>query len=239
MRCFLPNRYNLMFPAVWVAYMLLELVLGHSILEWPNLLIVLFLYLTGCLIQFAGQGKYASPRGRHLLYAGIGLVAADQLAKLAVQMTLLENQVVHIIPPLVNLARVHNLSASWLAEKFQWQFLALPLLMAISILMLLAVVAIYRYYRGCKMQHSVWADAGTVLLAAGIASALLDQTLRGYTLDFINLPNLFTADIKDICLTLGIGAVLAETLRSPLPDVPFRDMPALVADIVRYNLGRR
>ncbi len=239
MRYILPNRYNLMFPAVWAAYMLLELVLGHSILEWPNLLIVLFFYFAGCLIQFAGRGKYASPQGRYLLYAGIGLVTADQLIKLAVQMTLLENQVVHILPRLVNLARVHNLSASWLAEKFQWQFLAMPLLMAISIFMLLAVIAIYRYYRGCKMQHSVWADAGTVLLAAGIASALLDQTLRGYTLDFINFPGLFTADIKDICLTLGIGAVMAEILRSPLPDVPFREMPSLIANIIYYNLGRR
>lgn len=239
MKHLLPTKFTLMFAAVWLAYMALELVLGNSVLHWPNLLVITFLYLGGCLLQWLGRGRYRSPKLMHLGYVAAGLVAADHLIKLTVHSRLAENQIVPVIPGLVNLGRVHNHSASWLAEKFHLEFLSLHLLTGLSIVMLVGAVAAYRYYRGRHQQQSVWADAGAMLLAAGIFSAMLDQLLRGYTVDFINLPGLFTADIKDICLTMGMGSILAETLRSPVPDVPLTKVPALLANIIRYNLGRR
>lgn len=238
MKYILPNKYTFMFAALWLGYMALELILGNSVLYWSNLLVLLFLYFCGCLIQWLGRGRYRSPRLYQLGLLAAALVTADQLIKLTVHSLLSENQVVPVVPGLVNIARVHNLSASWLAQKFQWNFFSLGLLMALSLLMLLAVVAVYRYYRGHHQQESIWADAGALLISAGVASALLDQSLRGYTVDFINLHGLFTADLKDICLTTGMGAILAETFRSPVPDVPLKKIPALLINIIRYNLGR-
>jgi hypothetical protein len=38
---------------------------------------------------------------------------------------------------------------------------------------------------------------------------------RGYILDFINLPEVVTADLKDIVISIGVAAFFAEALDNP------------------------
>jgi hypothetical protein len=41
------------------------------------------------------------------------------------------------------------------------------------------------------------------------------MSLRGHIVDFIHLPGLVTADLKDVFMTIGVAALFAEALDNP------------------------
>jgi hypothetical protein len=50
---------------------------------------------------------------------------------------------------------------------------------------------------------------------AGLSSALLDQSVRGFTIDFVEIPGFVVADLKDLYLWLASSAVFAEVIDNP------------------------
>jgi len=60
-----------------------------------------------------------------------------------------------------------------------------------------------------RKRMSLRLDVAFLTIVAG-GGALCDLALRGYILDFINLPGVVTADLKDIFTCVGLAALFAE-----------------------------
>lgn len=112
-----------------------------------------------------------------------------------------------------HLAHVRNMRGSWLVGVLDLDCVSIGMLIAQWIIVLPCFVLGLRYYAARK-RRSLWVDAALVFIVAGIGGALLDLSLRGYILDFINLPGLTTADLKDIFLYIGAAALFAEFLEN-------------------------
>ena len=215
-----PTRAKLAFLAEWALFLLLEIVIGA--LNRPGQALaaglpLVFFYICGCLLAWiAGRGMHLGSYAG-LLGAGMLLALLDQAAKLAVTQGLGPNANLVLIPRGLVIEQSLNLHASWAAGQFNLDFLSVALLSALSILLLLALAFGYRYYRANR-RPSRWADLAFLFLLGGVASALADQVLRGFTVDFIGLPGLVVADLKDIWLSLGIACLLAEALTAPPAD---------------------
>ncbi|MEJ2211520.1 MAG: hypothetical protein P8129_21135 [Anaerolineae bacterium] len=113
------------------------------------------------------------------------------------------------------------LAPTWFKAAFvaEWTAFDVPLLdiaalAAMVVPVLLLSILGYRYYVKTKL-GSVWADAAFVGQLAGLASWVCGVALRGYVLDYLQLPGVVTADLKDILLSVGAAAFVVEALDSP------------------------
>lgn len=229
-----PSKIKLAFVLPWLLYLGLELVLGRNIIMPVSGLTLLFLYLLGGCAEYMAElwGKLGNRNGL-LMAAGI-LAGLDQLFKLAVLNYLPLGSRIVLIPGSFHLQQALNMEAAWLPNKFGFP-VPMALLATAAILVILASLAVYNYYVGVHRQN-VYTDLALVLIFAGALSALGDQIMRGYTVDFIAFQGFFVADLKDIYLTLGLAGGIAEVLISPAGDPKFKELPGLIVKIFRYNL---
>ena len=102
----------------------------------------------------------------------------------------------------------------WLLSTLSARELGTVLLMIVVPLTLLFSVLCHRYYT-CTQGRSVWADVAFVGLFGGGMSWVCDMHFRGYVVDFIVLPGVLAADLKDIFVTIGAAAFCAEALDNP------------------------
>lgn len=128
----------------------------------------------------------------------LGIVAADQMAKLAV-LSLDLGETAPFLPPLVQLRRVHNYGAAWSSlSGARWLLIAATAIGMGALIWLL--VKIVRHPLG------VWSL--TMVIGGGIGN-LIDRAARGYVVDmfdlmFMNYPVFNVAD----CFVV-VGTVLA------------------------------
>jgi lipoprotein signal peptidase len=214
---FAPTPPKLVFLAEWVLFLALEGMIGalNRPAQFPGAgLPLVFFYLCGCACAWsAGRGQSLGSFGALLGVAAL-LALLDQAAKLAVLLGLGSGGQVVLIPGGLVIVQSLNLRASWFLDQFNLEFVSVALLSVLSILFLLLLAFGYRYYLANR-RSSRWSGLAFVFLFAGVASALGDQVLRGYTVDFIGLSGLVAADLKDIWLSLGIACLLAELLSAP------------------------
>jgi lipoprotein signal peptidase len=120
---------------------------------------------------------------------------------------------VPILPGWLHLSHVLNTHGSWLAGEFQPHSVAalVALQWGIVAAVLLFLVVGRRYYVRAQ-RRSLWTDAAFLAVVSADVSWARDIVLRGGILDFIGLPGLVTADLKDIFLTVGTVSFVAETL---------------------------
>ncbi len=78
----------------------------------------------------------------------------------------------------------------------------------------MGLILFYRFYVTAR-RKSLWADAAFLGLFSGYAGFLCDMNVRGYVLDYIRLPHIVAADIKDITLAIGLAAFFAEIMDNP------------------------
>jgi lipoprotein signal peptidase len=144
----------------------------------------------------------------------VGLTAADQLAKTLIVASIPYRASVPIIDSWLHLAHVRNVHGSWVLSILNAQGAATVLLMVVVPLTLLFSVLCHRYYT-CTQRKSVWADVAFVGLFAGCMSWVCDIYARGSVVDFVVLPGVLAADLKDIFVTIGAAAFCAEALDNP------------------------
>ncbi len=214
-----PTKLKVLFLAEWALLILFMLARGglngsHRIVvaSWP----FAFYYLVGCTLVALSRRVRPIPRGWPLLACGLGLVVLDQGAKALVGLNLHPGGSLPILGSWLRLVRVHNVHGSWLASVYD-----LPrggilgvLDWALTGFLLVSAVVGYRYYTATH-RRSFWAGVAFLGLFSALISWVLDMALRGYILDFIGLPGLFAADLKDIWGGVGAMAVIAEGLDNP------------------------
>ena len=93
----------------------------------------------------------------------------------------------------------------------------------------------YRYYTQTR-HASYWAAISFLFLFSGTLSALLDQVGRAFTVDFLSVYGFVVADPKDVYLSIGVAAILAEALvlQPHAQDLDPRGAQAEMLDFVRF-----
>lgn len=214
MRCLRPNRNKLIFLVEWLIFLAITGLQGGLGSRRQTLVAsspLLFFYLCASLLEWLSHKIKQVARGWWLLALALGLVLLDQTIKLLVTLFIPFRTAVPLIDGWLNLAHDCNFQGSWVLSQFNRPVGSLIPLGIMALLLLILSWFGYRYYI-VHQRASLWADAAFLGLFAGLASWLVEMPLRGHIVDFICLPDVVTADLKDIYLTIGIAAIFVETL---------------------------
>jgi lipoprotein signal peptidase len=212
-----PTATRLIFLVEWFLFILLALWQGK--LESGKQILVAsyplaFFYAIACAFALLSEQSQQLIRGWRLFALAVGLTAADQLAKALIVASIPYQASVPVIDGWLHLAHVRNAHGSWLLSTLSARELGTVLLMIVVPLTLLFSVLCHRYYT-CTQRRSVWADVAFVGLFGGGMSWVCDMHFRGYVVDFLVLPGVLAADLKDLFVTIGAAAFCAEALDNP------------------------
>jgi lipoprotein signal peptidase len=211
-RFFRPTVPKLIFTAEWVTYILLRATGGRPI-GLRQLLVALWpllpFYCLGCALAAWSHSADRVASGRGLALLVVVMVALDQVSKTVISVLLSPDATLPLVKGWLHLANVHNVAGSWLTTVW---FKPVLILAAMPVLPL-SVIG-YRYYVSSK-RKSLWADLAFLGVFAGYSSWLCDNYLRGYAVDFIQIPGFVTADFKDLFLSLSSVGVIIEVLDNP------------------------
>jgi lipoprotein signal peptidase len=214
-----PTRLKLAFLAEWVVFVLISVAQGklqtsHHILTavYPSIL----LYLAACALTAWSEHTQQLAQGWRLVGFAFVLTVLDQASKAMVIAFVPYQASIPIIDGWLHLAHEHNAQGSWVASVLNLQSGSIFHVMqwVLAVVFLFLSVLCHRYYT-TNSRHSLWADLAFLGLFAGLASWVCDMAFRGYIIDFINLPGLVTVDLKDVLVTISVGAILAEALDNP------------------------
>lgn len=205
---FRPTVHKMIFTVEWVAYILLRAIGGrltslHQLMVglWPLLLF----YCLGCALVAWSRRANRVTSGRGLALLVVVMVTLDQVSKTAISVFVPPNATLPLVKGWLHLA---NVTGSWLTPAW-----SKPVLVLVIILVVPLSVIVYRYYVSSK-RRSLWPDLVFLGIFAGYVTRLCDVSLRGYTLDFIQIPGLVTFDFGDLFLSLAICIVI-EVLDNP------------------------
>lgn len=214
-----PTRTRLVFLAEWTLFIAFSAARGR-LGTVPRVLVavytLVFYYLVGCSLAAWSRRDRHVATGWRLVAGGVALAGLDQAAKALVAAGVPLGASLPVVPGWLHLAHVHNTHGSWVASEFQLraagallpaQWIAAGLLLVLSFLG-------HRYYVGAH-RRSLWIDLAFLGVFSSQLSWMGDMALRGSTLDYIGLPGLVTADLKDILVGIGVAALFAETLEHP------------------------
>jgi lipoprotein signal peptidase len=212
-----PSLIKLFFLVEWVLLILYTLVWGDNSLQEVlagSILPLAFFYLVASILFSLSRHRQHIARGAHLHLLALALVFFDQLIKSIISLSIRYQDSLPIIKDWFHITNEHNLHGSWLLKTLDVRLSTNLILVLFILPFLLGMLVGYGYYTSCH-RRSVWADAAYLGLSSGLLSALCDLVLRGYTLDFLQIPGIVTADLKDVFITLGIAAFFAEAYANP------------------------
>ncbi|NLS79382.1 MAG: hypothetical protein GXY76_19195 [Chloroflexi bacterium] len=212
-----PTWTKAVFLVQWVFFILLTAIQGDlgTPGQWVAILWPLaFFYLAACGLVAWSQRTTQVARGWRLVALAAALAALDQGVKAALARWLPVGREIPLLPGLLHLSPTPNMHGTWLAGLLDLPFQTNLVLMVLVIPVLLGSHHYHRRYVETE-KPSLWVDIAYIGLAAGIASWLFEIATRGYILDYIGLPGVVAADLKDLCLAFGAASAVAETLGRP------------------------
>jgi lipoprotein signal peptidase len=220
-----PTAVKLVFLAQWAVFMLVMVARGQ-LKTWHQLLVVTYplavFYLLACAFALLSQRTRWLARGWRLLALAFSLTGVDQLAKALVVTSIPFQASVPLIAGWLHLAHLYNPHGSWVFSMLNWQGWGTGLLAIVVLFTLFCSILLHRYYITTR-RPSVWADLAFVGLFAGSTSWLWDMVVRGHIVDFVVLPGVVAADLKDLFVDLAAAAVCAELLDNPTISLRPRD----------------
>jgi lipoprotein signal peptidase len=214
-----PTGIKLVFLVEWAWFVVFSATRGRldtnhliGVAAWP----LVFFYLVGCTLVAWSRHARQVAGGWRLLAVGVALVGLDQAIKTLVTRFVPYGTSLPIVRHWLHLAHVHNTHGSWLASEFHVQSAGSLQLAQWGLAVTIPLLAIlgHRYYVTAH-RRSLWIDVAFLGVFSAGAGWICDMALRGRIVDFIGLPGLVTADLKDICGTIGAAALFAETLDYP------------------------
>ena len=132
-------------------------------------------------------------------FSFLGIVLIDQLVKYYVEMTMLPGESIPVASPFFHITFVLNPGAAFgIFRDQQWLFLVTAVFFVVGFL------AFYARPRrsGCLIHY------GSVALAAGAVSNLIDRIRIGHVVDFFDFRVWPVFNVADIAIVLGTAAVL-------------------------------
>ncbi len=234
---------SLVFLVEWSLYLILETLTGK--IQWSQhaasaLLPLGFFGLIGLLLSLANFWRRRDLSAGFLGAAAAGLLLLDQAAKTWINRQMAYPSDIPLFGGLITLSHARNYAGSWALQRLNLTNEITPLRIFVEAMLMVLVVAWFVYYlRGERGGY--WTDMAAIFFTAGVSSAVLDKLLRGFTLDFIGLPGLFVADLKDIYLFIGVAALLAELVSQPQTPlkISWPETRQSIARFLRYLGGGR
>lgn len=127
------------------------------------------------------------------------ILLIDQLVKYYVELTMLPGESIPIAAPFFHITFVLNPGAAFgIFRDQQWLFLATAIVFSVAFL-----VFYERLRRSGSLIHY-----GSVVLAAGAVSNLIDRIRLGHVVDFFDFRVWPVFNIADIAIVLGTATVL-------------------------------
>ena len=127
-------------------------------------------------------------------------MAADQAVKFLVVNTMSLGESEPLLPPLLQLTRVHNYGAAWSSfSGARWLLIALTAAGMCAIAWLLVKI----------VRHPLGQWSLAIILCGGIGN-LIDRVLNGVVVDYINVLFMHFAifNFADICVCVGVGLLM-------------------------------
>jgi lipoprotein signal peptidase len=207
-------------------------------LAWP----FLFFYFVACLLKRVSTSSEPVIQQRDAWVVIAVLVGVDHLFKFAFSHMIPLGGSVPVVANHLHLANVHNVHGSFWLAKLSASRLVAPVLV-ISVLSVALAPLLLRFY-SARHRKSFWSVLAYCCFMAGAASAAIDLGARGFTVDYLELPGLFVADLKDIYLNLFVSAFFVEVLSNPRISMRWlgwraelREFPCLATEIVKFAVG--
>lgn len=149
-----------------------------------------------------------NPALRYLLLLSLPLYIADQMTKWLVLQNIGTDEVIQVIPGVLNFVQVHNTGAAFGMLKDNNMFF---ILLATTALLVVAVLAWKGAFVGMPTRM------GAALLVSGILGNLTDRLLHGYVVDFLDviLPwygHWPSFNIADSCICIAAGLFVVDGL---------------------------
>lgn len=209
--------YSLVFAAAWAAYCLAAILPDESLYTPRSFLGLavgaVFLWATGFLVLVFARRRAASTRT--LVIVAAALVASDVIAKIFVSVFVFGGSGIQLVGDFLSIRFVPNHSNNVLLSLLDITIDSRAFHALSKVLLCGAAAALgVRYLKREGFDFSNngfrWAVA---LIAAGAVSSVLDSVFRGYVLDFISFAGIVSFDIKDLCITYGVGLLLVILLQ--------------------------
>lgn len=215
---FTPTWQKLIFLVEWIFFILITIFQG----KLTNLQMVLlagypllFFYLIACTFAALKRKLQMSTPLWKLLTIAMCLLVIDQGIKALVEVLVPYQSSLPIFTDWFHLAHERNVQGAWIISLFTT--LRIPIMSVLVKLLMVAFVLLaipsYQYYTA-TYRRSLWADIAFVGVVTGLASWISDMSFRGYIVDYIQLPRLVTADLKDIYALIGVAAFLVEAMEN-------------------------
>ena len=127
------------------------------------------------------------------------ILLMDQLVKYYVELTMLPGESIPVAPPFFHITFVLNPGAAFgIFRDQQWLFLVTALVFS---------AAFITFYERLRRSGSL-IHYGSVALAAGAVSNLIDRIRLGHVVDFFDFRIWPVFNIADIAIVIGTAAVL-------------------------------
>jgi len=158
--------------------------------------------------------SFTSSSGWHrLAFLALGVLAADQVTKFAVEKLTSTGSLRTLIPGLLNLVHTTNSGVAFgLGADSETPWLT-PLLIVFSV----GVIALLLWLLATGRAGGWLGQIGLALILGGAAGNVLDRVLRGSVTDFIDFHvgshHWYTFNLADSAIVCGAGLVVLELFR--------------------------
>lgn len=241
-----PTKLKILFLVEWACFVLIQLI-RRELVGIHQLLVAispfLFFYFIACgLTQISLSRSYLS-KGWKIIALGIIFAVLDQITKALIHQFIPYQASRPIIQGWLHLSHKHNLQGSWIVAEFNLVHLSPAILLIIIIPLVVSSIFFHRYYLHTQ-RESIWADLAFLGLFAGLLSWIFDMGWRGYILDFIQIPSIVIADLKDILIAVGLAAFFSEAIDNPEISWGWRgrrnklrDLLRLCSNIIHFSIN--
>lgn len=130
-----------------------------------------------------------------------GLMVFDQAVKVVIYYFFF-NIHTEILGNMVRFRPVFNTNLSW-GGNFSVILSDMIVVVLLNMLIIALFLSGYAFYRSKRRKSSAWVDLIYITGLAGSLCSLIDKVIWGGSLDFIQLPALFTFDVKECYLTIA------------------------------------
>ncbi len=132
------------------------------------------------------------------------LVAIDQVSKWIVLKEMEIGQTIPVIDKFFHITHVHNRGVAFGMMYGQVSI--------VSVIGVLAVVGLILYIHKKNEEFSWFSRTGFVLILGGAIGNLIDRTLRGFVVDFIDFRGIwpYIFNVADVYINIGVVLILIE-----------------------------
>jgi lipoprotein signal peptidase len=219
MKILKPSIRKIIFLAEWLVFIFI-LIFQGKIQNFHQLGValypLLFFYLIASFLFNLRDKKRQPLTTKNLLLIVVGLFLFDQLIKIIVVGLIPTNNSISVISGWFEFAHRQNPHGAWIFTNLSDNTIPgiVPVLKVFFIVLTILIIPIYQYLES-SLGPKYWIQIGFVCIFSAFLSWMVDMFLRGYIVDFIGLPGLVTADLKDIYAYIGAAAIIIEAVEEP------------------------